>query len=148
MYHMKRSFLQVKAVLASLCRMNRLTAIRDTLRDEYEQRVSEIEGTNKLKVMEFQIQLKTSKQSAEELLHQIDPGAPIPQALEGGDMQGPLYQCILDIKKLLLLKGLVEDGLLLLYTRPTPLEVEEAKYRPDYYVQWQIGAPPIITSQP
>ena len=128
--------------------MNRLTAIRESIRDDYEQRMAENQGFNKFKGVEFQIQLKTSTYTAKELIHQIDPAAPIPQLLEGGDMQGPLYQCILDIKKLLLLKGLVEDGLLLLYTRPNPLDIDEAKYRPDLYVQWQMGEAPTITSQP
>lgn len=126
--------------------MNRVQAIRDSIRDEYEQRISEQEGTNKMKAVEFQIQMKTSRLSAKELLQQVDPAAPIPQALEGGDMQGPLYQCILDASKIFLLKDRVEEGECILYTRPIQMYIEESKYRPDWYVQWRMGSSPEVTA--
>ena len=128
--------------------MNRLQAIRESIRDDYEKKIAEEQGTNKMKAMEFQIQMRRQTLSAKDLLHQIDSAAPIPQALEGGDGKGPLYQCILDVRKLLLLKGLVEDGFCVLYTRPIPLEIDETTYRPDWYVQWQKGTSPTVCSRP
>jgi hypothetical protein len=125
--------------------MNRLQAIRESIRDDYENKVAKDQGTNKMKAMEVQIQLRTTSLSAKDLLHQIDPGAPIPQLLDG---KGPLYQCILDMRKLLLLKGLVEDGFCSLVTRPTPLEIEETLYRPDWYVRSNLGGSPTITPHP
>jgi hypothetical protein len=127
--------------------MNRLQAVRDSIREDYESKLANDQGTNKMKAMEFQIQMRTTSLSAKDLLHQIDSSAPIPHALDI-DGKAPLYLCILDVRKLLLLKGLVEDGFCSLYTRPIPLEIDETSYRPDWYVHWNIGGSPTITSHP
>ncbi len=94
----------------------------------------------RMKVVSFQLQLRSSKADATQLIHKIDPRAPIPEPLEGGDGKGPLYQCILD-------KGKEEDLMMywkegrdaLVYTFLYTIEIEEDLYRPDNYVRWQFG---------
>jgi hypothetical protein len=127
--------------------MNRLQAIRDKIREDYESKLANDQGTTKLKAMEVQIQLRTMSLSAKDLLHQIDSAAPIPRALDI-DGKGPLYLCVLDVRKLLLLKGLVEDGFCSLVTKPIPLEIDETMYRPDWYVHWNLGGSPSIIPHP
>ena len=41
--------------------MNRLQAIRESIRDDYEKKIAEEQGTNKMKAMEFQITLEGRK---------------------------------------------------------------------------------------
>ena len=128
--------------------MKRLHAVRETIRDEFEQKIAKEKGTNKMNVVEFQIQMKHSGVTAKEFLHEIDPAAPIPQAVEGGDGKGPLYQCVLDAQKLVPLKTLVEERGFFLYRRPLVMKLEETHYRRDWYVQWTMGEPPRVCSQP
>jgi hypothetical protein len=114
--------------------MNRLQAVRERLQDEYEEKLSKEQGTNKMRVVSFQIQMKNSAVSAKEFLQHIDPSAPIPYPLEGGDRNGPLYLCLLDVQKLVALKICVEERGFLFYTQPIPMKLEEAHYRPDWNV--------------
>lgn len=122
--------------------MNRLEAIRDRLRDEYEEHMDP-----KIRVVEFQLQLKTSDFTAKELLHKLDPSAPIPQPLEGGDSKGPLYQCILAYEKMETFLHYCEENLtnFKLYAGPTSFHLEKRFYRHDGYVQWQMGSSPTVT---
>lgn len=122
--------------------MSYLEAVRDRLRDEYEEHMDP-----KIRVVEFQIQLKTSGFSVKDLLHKIDPSAPIPQPLEGGNMEGPLYQCILRLEKMDRLQRYCEDNHkdIKIYSGCLSFDLEESLYRPDGYVQWEMGKSPTVT---
>lgn len=122
--------------------MSFFESVRDRLREEHEERMSP-----KIRVVEFQLQLKTSDFTAKELLHKLDPSAPIPQPLEGGDMNGPLYQCILAYEKLETFLHYCEENLtkFKLYSGPTSFDLEERLYKANGYVQWQMGTHPTVT---
>lgn len=126
--------------------MSYLESVRDRLREEHEEKM-ERHATKMLRVVEFQLQLMTSKYTAKDLLQEIDPSAPIPQPLEGGDMNGPLVQCILRLDKLDTLQRYCEDNHrdIKIYTGCTSFHLEESLYRPDGYVSWQMGADPTVT---
>lgn len=96
-------------------------------------------------VYSFQLQLKNTTRTVTELIHELDPLAPIPEPLEGGDGKGPLYQCIFDARKDdLLMRHWKDGGEALIYTFFTKLEIDDKLYRPDYYVQWRFGAEPTV----
>lgn len=125
--------------------MNHLQAVREKIRDDYESKCAKEQGTNRMKAVEFHLQLRTTSLSAKDLLHQIDPAAPVPQALDG---KGPVVLCILDMRTLPLVQGLLEDGFCRLVTPPIPIEIEEATYRPDWYVHRTTEGSVTITSKP
>jgi hypothetical protein len=125
--------------------MSFLEAVRDRLRDEYEERME-----TTIRILDFQLQLKTSNYTAKELIHQVDPSAPIPQAVEGGDMNGPLYQCLLREEKQDALLTLCEaqSQHVKLYSKSVVFDLEKSLYRPDWYVHWQLGTPPTVKAMP
>lgn len=99
-----------------------------------------------MKVVEFQIQVRQSGIQLSEILKTIDAKAPIPQALEGGDGNGPLYQCILCEDKKQAMEAFCEkNSSIAIYGSFHPFEMEESLYRPDRYVQWQWGSHPTVT---
>jgi hypothetical protein len=114
--------------------MDRLQAVREILQEEYQEKISKEQGTDKMHVVAFQIQMKNSSVSAKEFLQQIDSSAPIPHPLEGGDGKGPLYLCLLDVQKLVALKTCIEERGFLFYTQPIPMKLDESHYRRDWYV--------------
>jgi hypothetical protein len=95
---------------------------------------------NRMQFVEFQIQLKKQKPTARDILQSIDPSAPIPQSLEGGNGNGVLYQCILDASKVSLLDKNI------MYTDIYSIDLDKDLYRPDYYVQWRFGKHPTVSS--
>jgi len=128
--------------------MSFLQAVRDRLREEYEEHV-ELQNAKTLRVVEFQLQLKTSRSTAKEILQTIDSSAPIPQALEGGDLQGPLYQCLVREEKIHSLQAYCEStNLCTMYTDPHIISLSRALYRSDYFVSWNLGGSPTVSSQP
>jgi hypothetical protein len=128
--------------------MSFLESVRDRLREEHEERIDMI--TKKMiRVAEFQLQLKTSDMTAKEIVQKVDPSAPIPQPLEGGDSKGPLYQCLLRKEKLETFLHFCEENLtnFKLYSGPTSFDLEERLYKANGYVQWQMGNSPTVTFQ-
>lgn len=100
-----------------------------------------------MKVLYFQAQT-TQPEKMLEALRKIDPKCPIPQALEGGDGNGGLWQCILDISKNQALLSYVSDinARFTIYdTFIETTEVDDKLYRPDYYVQWRFGEDPTVS---
>lgn len=129
-----------------LSRMSYFESVRDRLREEYEEHMEELKN---ICVVEFQLQVKSSKSTAKEIIQHIDPSAPIPQALEGGDMQGPLYQCILRLSKVDAFQNYCKDNTdIKIYTGFTSFDLEESLYRPEMYVQWEVGKLPTIRYSP
>lgn len=128
--------------------MSYLESVRDRLREEHEERMEP--KKQRVRVVEFQLQLKSSKFTAKELLQKIDSSAPIPQPLEGGDGNGPLYQCIVWEKKMDRLQQYCEDNHLDIKISSGGFAyfLEESLYRPDYYVQWQMGKSPTVSANP
>jgi hypothetical protein len=98
-------------------------------------------------VYSFQLQLRTRHRSAAEILHEIDPQAPIPEALEGGDGHGPLYECILDVEKEeALVRFCSESGEGFVYTSLHKITLNDLLYQPEYYVQWRFGKDTTVSS--
>jgi len=93
-----------------------------------------------MRVAELQIQLKTSEKTAEELIHEIDPQAPLPSPLEGGNGQGPLYLCILneDLLKFLEKFKKQHSESFLVYSGPYMFDMEAKHYSPEWMCQWSM----------
>ena len=96
-----------------------------------------------MKVLYFQAQ--TWERDITPMLREIDLMCPKPQALEGGDGEGGLWQCMLDITK--------KDALFA-YNNPefrmfSPFvhvtEIEDDLYNPEYFVQWRWGRDPTVS---
>ena len=99
-----------------------------------------------MKAFSFQLQIQKSTRTAEELIHDLDPRAPIPAPLEGGNMKGPLYECVIDASKQeTVMKFWKEGGEALVYTFLYEIEIDESTYRPDYYVHWNFGNPTTVS---
>jgi hypothetical protein len=98
-----------------------------------------------MKVIYFQLQIKEYPLDPATIIMQVDPSAPVPQALEGGDGNGALYLCILDSAKLNVFDTLCKSNYLpvKLYTKYTEFDLDKTTYRPDYYVHWQFGDDPV-----
>ena len=96
-----------------------------------------------MKAAYLQVQLQTiNEEELMSILRSIDANAPIPQALEGGNMKGVLYLCIIDETKLL---SFISNPKIVCYTEPRPTIVENALYRPDYYVKWNFAVDPTVS---
>jgi hypothetical protein len=94
-----------------------------------------------MKVLYFQAQT-TQPEKMLDALRKIDPKCPIPQALEGGDGNGGLWQCILDVSKNLS----YDNPDFKIYSRMLYItEIDDALYRPDYFVQWRFGGDPTVS---
>jgi hypothetical protein len=108
-----------------------------------------------MKVYEFNLQLARNviSQLTEleliNILHSIDKNTPIPQALEGGNGNGPLYLCVLDIEKMEeLRKYCKENSHLILYTTyPSMFDLDETKYHSDYHVEWEFAKNPSVVKK-
>lgn len=108
-----------------------------------------------MKVVEFQMQLKAtnwtlpesiSRSSATEIIHLIDPQAPIPCPLEGGNANGPLYQCVLDKEKgEAFLSFCKENPSVVPYTAFYEFELHEDSYNPFSYVHWGYDRQPVVS---
>ena len=106
-----------------------------------------------MKVCFFQLQILSEFYSgpadATNFLRSVDPNCPVPQALEGGNGRGPLYQCILDAeKKEKLLKAIERSSQLLIVGSFGRGEVDRGLYRPDCYAHWNFGADPSLSISP
>lgn len=99
-----------------------------------------------MKVVEFQLQLQDAKWNAKEILRTIDPQAPIPCPLEGGNARGPLYQCVLDKEKgdafLAFCKA---NPTVILYTSFYEFDLHEDSYSPHCYVHWGYDREPAVS---
>ena len=70
----------------------------------------------------------------------VDPYAPVVQALEGGDGNGPLFECILRDDKVEALQAYcAENPAVRIYTPIQYFDIDDYKYRPNWFVQWQFG---------
>jgi hypothetical protein len=94
-----------------------------------------------MKVVYFQAQ--TRERDITPFLRAIDPNCPIPQSLEGGNGNGGVWQCMMDIDKKdeLLICTNFRIASTFLYTT----DVQDELYRPDCYVQWRFGEAPILS---
>jgi hypothetical protein len=97
-----------------------------------------------MKCVQFQLQI-SSDQKAKEFLQRVDPRAPIPQAVEGGNGNGVLWQCILDSKKVDALVESLETNVRL-YTQFYTIreEIDDSLYLPSNQVVWRLGKDPCI----
>lgn len=101
--------------------------------------------TLRMKCVHFQLQSSSGGYKVKEFLQRVDPRAPMPQPLEGGDGNGGLWECILDAKKVdALIESLTDT--VRLYTRLYPLssEVDTDMYLPSNQVVWRFGKDPVI----
>jgi hypothetical protein len=101
-----------------------------------------------MRVLQFTIQVKFVLAFADQIIKEIHPSAPIPDALEGGDGNGPLYLCILDATKLDRLREYAAENfrIMRLYILPTEFELEDSLYKPNRQVKWQPGDNPTVVS--
>ena len=101
-----------------------------------------------MKCAHFQIQVRGGHQSIREILQLIDNQAPIPEPLEGGDGNGPLYLCVLQKRKTQEFFRLCADNTIaVMYTSEDDFELEDSLYRSDYFVHWQLGASPSVSAK-
>ena len=94
-----------------------------------------------MKVVYFQAQ--TKERDITPMIREIDPNCPIPQSLEGGDGNGGLWQCMIDIDKKDALLNCTNFRIVSTFLYTT--EVDDMLYRPDYCVEWRWGEAPIIS---
>lgn len=100
-------------------------------------------------VYNFQMQVRNTELSAQRIVQGIDARAPVPQALEGGNGKGPLYDCVLDVNKMDQLESFLKDTKAgVVYSALRRMELLEQYYRPDFYVNWQFGKDPIVSGEP
>lgn len=99
-----------------------------------------------MRVAELQIQLKGRK-SAEEIIHEIDPSAPLPSPLEGGNMKGPLYLCILKEEVFKQLERFKEKHkeTFIVYSGPHYFDMEAKNYSPEWTCQWSMDGYATLT---
>ena len=101
-----------------------------------------------MKVVDFQLQIRDSSVKASDILHMIDNSAPIPQPLEGGDGNGPLYQVILRQEKVKEFQDYCEkDTSVVIYTSMHSFELPDEHYKGYFYVLWQFGGNPTVSSE-
>jgi hypothetical protein len=82
------------------------------------------------------------------IIQLIDAHAPIPQPLEGGDGNGPLFECILrDDKVEALQKFCDENPSVRIYTSIEYYDMNDYYYRPNWHVQWQFGGQTTVTEK-
>lgn len=93
--------------------------------------------------VEFQVQVRDGS-DIYTVMKEVDPQAPIAQPLEGGNGQGPLYQCILQESKVEEMKRRCDETSLYLHMM-SKLQIDKSLYRPDYYVKWQFAAKPTVS---
>ncbi len=100
-----------------------------------------------MRVAELQIQLKTNEKTAAEIIHSIDPSAPYPQALEGGDGNGALYLCILKEDHFRMMKQFQEAHaqLFKIYSGPHFFDMDSTKYSPEWTCQWSMDGYATLT---
>jgi hypothetical protein len=100
-----------------------------------------------MRVAELQIQLKRSDKSAAEIVREIDPSAPMPSPLEGGDMRGPLYLCILKEETFRFLQKFKEQHAenFIVYAGPYFFDMDAGKYSPEWTCQWSMDGYATLT---
>lgn len=99
-----------------------------------------------MKVVEFQLQIQDSSITANDIVHLIDHDAPFTQPLEGGDGNGPLYQCILREEKVKEFQEYCEkDTSVVIYTPMRSFDLADELYQGNAYVKWQFGADPTVS---
>ncbi len=117
--------------------------------------VAEIVVSGPIRVVNFQLQVQGDI-NAQKFLQSIDSNAPIPQPLEGGDGNGSLYECMLDIQyKDILLSECEKSNTVRVYGLDKPftrsfevMEVDKSVYRGDFYVQWDFGRKSSVVQKP
>lgn len=99
-----------------------------------------------MKCVHFQLQISSGgADKARQFLHRVDPRAPVPQPLEGGDGNGGLWHCILDSTKVDSLVESLNDSVRL-YTQLNKIkeDIDSSFYLPTNQVVWQFGKDPTI----
>ena len=94
-----------------------------------------------MKVVYFQAQSRDPTK-IHSMLREIDPMCPTPQALEGGDGNGGLWQCMLDVRKK---DALISYNIMILSMFTT--DVDDKLYSPENLVKWVWGGPPILVKR-
>ena len=99
-----------------------------------------------MKCVSFQLQISVGGLKGKDVIHSVDPRAPCPCPLEGGDGNGFLWQCILDSNKVDLLIESFKDNTVRLYSFVHKLEeeVDDNLYKPEHSVVWRMGKEPAI----
>jgi hypothetical protein len=100
-----------------------------------------------MRVAEIQIQLKRGGKTAEEMIHAIDSSAPVPSPLEGGNMEGPLYLCILkeDILRFLKYFKKENEDDFIVYSGPHFFDLKDECYSPAWTCQWSMDGYATVT---
>ena len=102
-----------------------------------------------MKVVDFQLQIQNWPTDTTDILWKIDPQAPIPAALEGGDGKGVLILCVLDANQIDALETYCkEHPNLRIYTSYHRFELEESLYSSKNYVCWGFGKNPTVKTSP
>ena len=99
-----------------------------------------------MKVVYFQAQ--TQERDITPMLREIDPNCPIPQALEGGDGNGGLWQCMIAFNKVEILYDLFahKKPKFKLYSMIfDTTEVDDELYKPEHFVRWRWAEPPTVS---
>ena len=94
-----------------------------------------------MKVVYFQAQSRDPIK-IHSMLREIDPMCPTPQALEGGDGNGGLWQCMLALHKKDALRY-YDVTILGIFTT----DVEDNLYSPENFVKWVWGGLPILVKR-
>lgn len=98
-----------------------------------------------MNVSYFQIQLQTiSKDDCMDILHTIDPNTPILQDLEGGNMKGPLYLCVLATEHV---AHFIRNPAIVCLTEPRQIVIDETLYRSHMFVEWHTDSPPSLVTE-
>ena len=91
-----------------------------------------------MRVVDFQLQMSGANLNARDFIQNIDQNAPIPHPLEGGDGNGCLFQCVLDVNKVEKLKAFCErNEHTRIYTNLREYDLEENLYSPNNRVEWR-----------
>ncbi len=95
-----------------------------------------------MRVAEIQIQLKTNKKLAEELIHAIDSSAPVPSPLEG-----PLYLCILKEDAFRFPQRFKDQHKenFIVYSGPHFFDLKDDCYSPAWTCQWSMDGYATVT---
>lgn len=91
----------------------------------------------------FQIQIAPSEDPYNKVitfLKHVDSSSPLPQALEGGDGNGCLYECVIELsKKDSLLSYLKDYPDVKIYTSFYKITIDPELYKPTSFVHWNFG---------
>ncbi len=93
-----------------------------------------------MRVAELQIQLNQQERTAAEIIRAIDPSAPLPSPLEGGNGQGPVYLCILKEEHLKMYTQFCQKHAtsFKVYAGPFFFDMDAERYSAEWTCQWSM----------